>query len=184
MHCHQVIDIPLTTLVADISHIPRLPIDTEFWASSVDPKLFLKTDVYDKLSSLGELSSLVFEMKPNSDKKSIHVDLLTSTNEPAWSGLNIVLEGQGVMKWFQPDSPGYLIRRENPKTATRTWFKDYGDPVDIWDSGKVALVRTDIPHQVWNYDSVNRFIVSIRWSNRTTWEETLDWFSINMNIGK
>lgn len=179
MKCHQILNIPVSDLIENTTDIPRLLSGNLYGVSNVNPKLFLKTGVYEKLSMLGKLTSLVFEMKPNTDKGSIHVDLITSTLEPAWSGLNILIEGQGTMKWFQPESAGHLIIRENPKTATRTWFKNYGEAVDIWDTGKVALVRTDIPHQAWNYSDTNRFIVSIRWSIRTTWEETIEWFKNN-----
>jgi hypothetical protein len=179
MNCHRLINIPVDTLIKDISMIPRLPDNKELWTTHVDPKLFLTDIAYDKLSALGSLVGLVFEMNPKADKKSIHVDLIPATLEPAWSGLNIVLEGQGVMKWFKPKTPGYLIKRENTRIAYQAWFNDYGEPVDVWSHGKIALVRTDIPHQVWNYDDTNRFIVSIRWSNRTTWEETIEWFNKN-----
>lgn len=179
MHCHHLLNIPVSTLVKDISMIPRIPENIALWTTHISPKLFLTNEAYDKLSNLGALAGLIFEMKPNTDKKSIHVDLITSTFEPAWSGLNIVIEGQGVMKWFQPEEPGHLIQRENPKIAYRAWFRNYGEPVDVWDKGKIALVRTDVPHQVWNYDDTNRFIVSIRWSNRTAWEETIEWFNRN-----
>jgi hypothetical protein len=179
MHCHQVLNILVSTLVKDTSMIPRLSENKEFWAMGINPKLFLTNEAYDKLSNLGELTGLIFEMRPNADKKSIHVDLITTTLEPAWSGLNIVFEGQGVMKWFQPEASGYLIQKYNPEVTYRAWFRDYGEPVDVWDKGKIALVRTDVPHQVWNYDETNRFVVSIRWSNRTTWEETIEWFNRN-----
>lgn len=179
MQCHQILNIPLSDLVKDTSMIPRLGADKELWVSRINPKLFLTDEAYDKLSTLGTLAGLIFEMKPNTDKKSIHIDLITDTLEPAWSGLNIVLEGQGVMKWFQPESPGHVIERNNPKIAYRAWFRHYGKPVDVWDKGKIALVRTDVAHQVWNYDDTNRFMVSIRWGNRTTWEETIEWFQHN-----
>lgn len=179
MHCHHILNIPVSSLIKDVSMIPRLPDNKELWTTYINPKLILTDYAHDKLVTLGGLIVLVFEMKPKADKKSIHIDLITTTLEPAWSGLNIVLEGQGVMKWFQPESAGYLIQRSTPKIAYQAWFKDYGEPVDIWDKGKIALVRTDVPHQVWNYDDTNRFIVSIRWSNRTTWEETIEWFESN-----
>lgn len=179
MQCHKILDIPVSMLIKDISMIPRLPIGKELWTTHVDPKLFLADDAYNKLSTLGKLNGLIFEMVPKADKKSIHIDLVSATLEPAWSGLNIILEGQGIMKWFIPEKDGYVITRENPKIAYKAWFNDYGDPVDIWSIGKIALVRTDIAHQVWNYDNNNRFIVSIRWSNRTSWEETIDWFNAN-----
>lgn len=179
MQCHKLLNIPTSIFIKDTSIIPRLPKDKNMWVNTIDPKLFLTTDAYNKLSILGRLNSLIFEMVPKADKKNIHIDLVSSTLEPAWSGLNIILEGQGIMKWFIPEKDGYVITRKNPKIAYKAWFSDYGEPVDTWSTGKIALVRTDIAHQVWNYDNNNRFIVSIRWSNRTSWEETIDWFKCN-----
>ena len=179
MNCYKLLDVDITSLVDDISMIPRLPKDQKYWSSEADPKLFLKPNIYSKLNRLGELRGFIFEMAPNTEKHSIHIDMVASTKEPAWSGLNLIFEGQGAMKWFQPEKEGMIIEHPSPKYMYKAWFSNYGDPIDIWDCGKVALVRTDIPHQVWNNNDTNRFIASIRWSNRTSWEETLDWFKYN-----
>lgn len=179
MQCHKLLNIPTSIFIKDASIIPRLPKDKNMWVNTIDPKLFLTTDAYNKLSILGRLNSLIFEMKPNVDKNNIHIDLIGPTLEPVLVGLNIVLEGQGVMRWYVPEKDGYVINRTTPKITYKAWFNDYGEPVDIWDKGKIALVRTDVAHQVWNYDDTNRFMVSIRWSNRTTWEETIEWFQHN-----
>jgi hypothetical protein len=178
MHCHQILNIPISTLIKDISMIPRLPDNKELWVNGIDPKLFLTTDAYNKLSILGRLNCLIFEMKPNVDKNNIHIDLL-DTLEPVLSGLNIVLEGQGIMKWYMPEKDGYIMNRTNPKITYKAWFNNYGEPVDIWDTGKIALVRTDVAHQVWNFDNDNRLIASIRWDKKTNWEETIEWFNRN-----
>jgi hypothetical protein len=71
------------------------------------------------------------------------------------------------------------MNRTNPKITYKAWFNNYGEPVDIWDTGKIALVRTDVAHQVWNFDNDNRLIASIRWDKKTNWEETIEWFNRN-----
>jgi hypothetical protein len=179
MQCHKLLNIPTSIFIKDTSIIPRLPKDKNMWVNTIDPKLFLTTDAYNKLSILGRLNSLIFEMKPNVDKNNIHIDLLGPTLEPVLVGLNIVLEGQGVMKWYVPEKDGYVINRTTPKITDKAWFNNYGEPVDIWDKGKIALVRTDVAHQVWNFDNVNRQIVTIRWDNKISWEETIEWFNRN-----
>ena len=179
MQCHKLLNIPTSIFIKDASIIPRLPKDKNMWVNTIDPKLFLTTDAYNKLSILGRLNSLIFEMKPNVDKNNIHIDLLGPTLEPVLVGLNIVLEGQGVMKWYVPEKDGYVINRTTPKITYKAWFNNYGEPVDIWDKGKIALVRTDVAHQVWNFDNVNRQIVTIRWDNKMNWEETIEWFNRN-----
>ena len=179
MQCHKLLNIPTSIFIKDASIIPRLPKDKNMWVNTINPKLFLTTDAYNKLSILGRLNSLIFEMKPNVDKNNIHIDLLGPTLEPVLVGLNIVLEGQGVMKWYVPEKDGYVINRTTPKITYKAWFNNYGEPVDIWDKGKIALVRTDVAHQVWNFDNVNRQIVTIRWDNKMNWEETIEWFNRN-----
>ena len=179
MQCHKLLNIPTSIFIKDTCIIPRLPKDKSMWVSSIDPKLFMTTDAYNKLSILGRLNSLIFEMKPNVDKNNIHIDLLGPTLEPVLVGLNIVLEGQGVMRWYVPEKDGYVINRTTPKITYKAWFNNYGEPVDIWDKGKIALVRTDVAHQVWNFDNINRQIVTIRWDNKMSWEETIEWFQHN-----
>lgn len=179
MKCYQLLNLSVTSFVDDISMIPRLPKDKPYGSCVINPKLFLKADVYNKISQLGNLTGLIFEMGPKTEKNSIHVDIISSTKELAWSGLNLIFEGQGSMQWFNPKREGIVIEHPSHKYLYKAWFKDYGNPIDIWDKGKVALVRTDIPHQVWNYDDSNRFVASIRWDKRTTWEETINWFNSN-----
>jgi hypothetical protein len=118
-------------------------------------------------------------MLPGVDKGSIHIDLDKNTLEPYWPSLNIVIDGQGVMRWFNPSKPGTILRNESAGVFYKAWFNNYGDPIDEWNSGKVALVRTDTPHQAWNFDNDIRRIITIRWGNRKTWEETINWFNNN-----
>jgi hypothetical protein len=176
--CHHLLNIPVTHFIKNIEVIPKLPNNTDIFVSRCDPKLFLHDGVYDKLSELGQLYSLMFSMTPGSDKKNIHVDLDRNTGEPYWPSLNIILEGQGIMKWFNPIGKGE-IRRATADVFYKAWFTNYGDPIDSWTTGKIALVRTDTPHQAWNFDEECRRIVTIRWSNRKTWEETIEWFNRN-----
>ena len=128
MKCHHLLNIPVSSLIQDTSLIPRIPNNLSFWATYVNPKLFLKANVYDKLLQLGNLSGLIFEMKPKSNKESygIHIDLITTTLQPAWPGLNIIFEGQGTMKWFKPDTDGVIVIKTSPNLAYVNWLKDYG----------------------------------------------------------
>lgn len=172
------LNIPITHFIKNIEVIPKLPENADMFVSECDPKLFLHEDVYDKLSTLGRLYSLMFTMKPGADKKNIHIDLDRSTGEPYWPSLNIILEGQGIMKWFNPINHGVILRN-SADVYYKAWFSNYGEPIDEWVTGKIALVRTDTPHQAWNFDNDIRRIVTIRWSNKKTWEETINWFNNN-----
>lgn len=180
--CHHLLNIPVNYFIKNIDVIPKLPENSELFITSCNPKLFLHENIYNKMTELGTLYSLVFSMKPGSDKKNIHVDLDASTGEPYWPSLNIVLDGQGVMKWFNPIGNGIIQRNHRANVNYKAWFTNYGEPIDYWDTGKVALVKTDVPHQAWNLDTDTRRIVSIRWSNRKLWEETINWFNSNFLI--
>lgn len=176
---HYPLNLSVDNFIKDYNIIPVLPADKHFHVSACDPKLYLHDSVYQKLSELGTLYSLVFSMLPGIDKGSIHIDLDKNTLNPYWPSLNIVIDGQGIMRWFNPLTPGTILRNEGTGVFYKAWFKNYGEPVDEWTSGKVALVRTDTPHQAWNFDNDVRRIVTIRWSNRKTWEETINWFNSN-----
>jgi hypothetical protein len=174
-----IINRPISDFIKNKDIIPTKPVNSEIFVTFCDPKLYLQDTVYEKLSSLGDLFSLVFCMSPNADKKSIHIDLETTTQKPFWPSLNIVIDGQGVMRWFDPSDEGTIFKGNSVNAYYKAWTSNFGAPIDEWKFGKVALVRTDVPHQVWNFDSTDRRIVSIRWHKRYTWEQTIDWFSTN-----
>ena len=180
MNCHKVLDIPVESLIKTLDGVPRLSKDQMLQAVACDPKIFLHDHVYESLSRLGHLGGLVFEMRGNTSKDNIHIDYDRITFKPFWPCLNLILEGSGVLKWFQPETNGVM------KTAGgnyyMAWHKDYGEPIDQWTSGKVALVRTDIPHNAFNYSNETRLSISVRWENRYTWEETLEWFDKEFKI--
>ena len=178
IECHKTLDnYVVHDFISNFETIPRINELSAFGVLPCNPKSFLHEKVYNKLNLLGPLSSLVFEMKPNADKGSIHVDIDAKTRIPHWSSLNIILHGQGVMKWFDPPIEGKLTYNSSGKVFYKYWNSNYGDVIDEWRHGKIAIVRTDIPHQVWNYDEEYRLVVSIRWGNRTSWEETKNFFS-------
>jgi hypothetical protein len=176
---HHHLNLQVDYFIKDFDAIPKLPENKKYHVCSCDPKLYLQDNIYKKLSELGTLYSLVFSMLPGADKKSIHIDIDNTTSQPFWPSLNIVINGQGVMRWFNPSDPGVILRNNSAGVLYKAWFNNYGEPIDEWNSGKVALVRTDTPHQAWNFDNDTRRIVTIRWSNRKTWEETINWFNSN-----
>jgi hypothetical protein len=109
------------------------------------------------------------------EKGNIHVDYDKHTNEPFWPALNLILEGQGVLRWFAPSAPGTM--RSAGGNIYMAWDKQfYGTILEEWRTGKVALVRTDVPHNAFNIDEGNRLSVSIRWMEQHGWTETINWF--------
>jgi hypothetical protein len=151
-----------------------------FGVTSCNPALFFYKDIYNQLLKLGSPVTLVFQQKSNIDKGSIHIDM-EDDNTLACPALNIILEGQGIMKWFNPPGPG-IIKTSPIRVRYKMWstIQGYGEVIDEWCIGKVALVRTDIPHNVWNPDQETRLMATTRWQARMTWEETNEWFEKNI----
>lgn len=176
MECYQLLNCKVTDFITDINAVPRMDHSSmDLRATDADPKLFLKPEVYSRLTKeLGPLYSLIFEMKPHVDKKNIHVDIEEKTKLPYWPSLNLVIQGQGVMRWFRPSSPCLLVEKPNTHLI---WRENYGTIIAEWNQGKVAIVRTDIPHNAWNFDEETRLVVSVRWGKRTSWEETKIFFN-------
>jgi len=75
---HHLLNISVNHFIKNIEVIPKLPKNTDIFVSKCDTKLFLHEGVYSKLSELDRLSSLMFFMTPESDKKNIHVDYKTN----------------------------------------------------------------------------------------------------------
>jgi len=169
------LDIPTESLVKTTEKIPRLPVGENALAVACDPRLLLHEHVYNKLSEFGSLVCLVFEMVPNYEKGNIHIDYDKRINGSINPALNLILEGQGVLRWYSPSTPGKM--RSTGDYNIIAWDKEsYGSLIEEWRTGKVALVRTDIPHNAFNTDNVNRLSVSIRWAERHGWIETINWF--------
>jgi len=175
MKCFKLLDGDVSNIIAYPKKIPRLQKFLPMFSTGCDPISFLYPKAYAKLSKLGKLYSIVFEMKPKTDKGNVHIDLDYATETPFWPALNLIISGQGSMRWFNPIGEGKIAQH---KTGVRYkyWSKPYGDIIDEWSAGKIALVRTDIPHQAFNFNDENRCVVSIRWSTKMSWEETTQWF--------
>lgn len=179
MICHKVLNLTSSDLIPDTTKVFRPWHNKSFSVRSQDPKLFLGANVYEKLSELGDLTSLVFHMKPYADKQNVHIDISSKSKLPFWPSLNVLIEGQGVMRWFVPNSQGNLSYQPNADVWYQSWENTFGEVVDQWSEGKVALVKTDVAHNVWNPGDTDRLAVSIRWRQRYSWEETLEWFEKN-----
>ena len=176
MNCYRLLDIPPNQLIEFPDRVPRKRYPEGFGVTSCNPKMFFYKDIHDELLKLGDLVTLVFQQNTNADKGSIHIDM-SHDGYPFWPSLNIILEGQGVMRWFSPSTPGILkISPIGVRYQAWTTIEDYGSKIDEWNQGKVALVRTDVPHNVWNLDNEARLMASTRWKTRMTWEETTEWF--------
>lgn len=117
---------------------------------------------------------MVFYQKPLAEKGSIHVDHISKYVTHPYS-LNIVYKGQGVMKWFNPVGPGILKEAANG-AKYKYWPQQLaGSILEEWSTGKIALVKTDIPHQAYNYNNETRICVSIRWNDITLpWKNMID----------
>jgi hypothetical protein len=121
---------------------------------------------------------MVFYQKSKKDKGQVHIDYLSNGNLSTTDfhpySLNVIIKGQGSMQWFEPLGPGMLA-----KHSTGVRYKYWpsalkGKTIDSWNEGKIALVKTDVPHQAFNYDLEDRVCISIRWRNMSmSWEELI-----------
>lgn len=178
---YYLIDKTIDYFIEDLTNIPRISPNQKSGVSIIDPKLFLNKKAYEILSKLGYLHCLIFEQYPFYNKGVIHLDLDT-TLTPYWPCLNIILQGQGVMRWFDPVCPGTLIDK-----GVGPYYKIWKDSLkgkilSEWNKGKIAIVRTDIPHQAYNYDESIRIAVSVRWSNRYSFDETITFFKDHFDV--
>jgi hypothetical protein len=80
-------------------------------------------------------------------------------DDPHHYSFNVLCQGQGTMTWFKrPDEGSKMFR--HPNDPTRIIYETYEgltlEPMDHWTDGKVALVRTGLPHGVKNEDNEDR----------------------------
>ena len=182
MKCHHRLNLSVEDFILDSSQIPRMSANKTYSGLIADPKTFMQPSAYAKLKQLGEVNCLVFEQRPLADKGKIHIDIDSKTLKPYWPTLNIVIQGQGQMRWHQPEDPGIeekITVNQNKFIVFRAWYDKFGPIIDYWSEGKIALVRTDVPHTVVNYDSVTRLLVSIRWTQSLSFEDTIQFFQDN-----
>lgn len=168
--CHRVLNIKPEQLIKSFDLIPS-PIDLapkpiQLATRSIAPKDVLHPSVYNLLTKMGrasKLGGLLFEALPYAQKQQVHVDLYSDGLTPFWPALNIVVEGQGVMRWYNPVGLGKVLYLPEAEVYYRSWdMADRGSIVDEWINGKVVIVRTDVPHQTWNQENTRRKVISIR----------------------
>jgi hypothetical protein len=138
----------------------------------------LSKDAVDFFKPYGLRRELMtFYQKPFCYNKKAHTDI-TSTNMFHWYSLNVIISGQGKMSWFSPSTQGDLLRhKDNPDGILYIDFENVnllGSPVDTWNFGKIALVKTGIPHHTYNDGAIERIVVSIRWDPILDWNSAID----------
>lgn len=154
----------------------------------IDPKKWsthdwVHTKIYEVLNDKGlrklesldpQIDAIVFRLEPNSFG-TIHKDTDGEGNLIPF-GMNWVLQGEGVMEWFNPSQPHN--REPGDFSPYPHWTEDIaGQPIDSWN-GKNALVRTDIPHRVYNTSNIVRVCFAIKF-NCTEWEMVEEWILKN-----
>lgn len=139
----------------------------------------LTLSAYNYFFSFGLREKLMtfYQQANNSKIESAHIDYISITEKHFYS-LNVLIYGQGKMNWYNTNTKGKIFRHpRSPKTILYENFDDIislGDPIDIWEFGKVALVRTDIPHLAVNNDAEERLALSIRWDKHFDWDGAIE----------
>lgn len=176
--CHKILPYKTSDFINDLTELQRISIPNG--VKLCNAELFIKKEILEQLSDLGDLSCVIFKKKPNvNHKKYIHIDSIDGVLgcQPC---LNIVV-GSGVMKWYAPSSKPFL-HKNALNLRYFAYYKDWGNPIDEWINGGVALVKIDIPHQVWNYSEYDRYCLSLRWKKLLTWDEITNWFETKFKI--
>jgi len=140
-------------------------------------------DLFSQYSIRKDL--MTFYQRPFCYNKKAHIDI-SSDNSCHWYSLNVIVYGQGKMMWFNPSSKKDIFEHKNDSKILYIDFEDYtvlGNPIDIWSSGKIALVKTGIPHHTHNDGSIERLVVSIRWDPIFAWDSAIEMINnfINQN---
>ena len=139
----------------------------------------LSPEAYAYFSPYGLRKNLMtFYNQPNYNKIGpAHIDYINAEDKHLYS-LNISIYGQGQMNWYYTNNSGKIYRHlRDPKHILYETFENVemlGDPIDVWKEGKVALVRTDIPHLVYNDNDSERLVLSIRWENHFDWDGAVE----------
>jgi hypothetical protein len=114
---------------------------------------------------------MLFLQKVGDLNEKIHTDYIEEKTPHHYS-CNIICNGQGTMTWFKEQVNGSEIRR-HPNDPDNVLYKTYTGltmiPVDQWVDGKIALVKTGVPHGVKNNGTEDRVCLSIR-INDHGWE--------------
>jgi len=130
---------------------------------------------------------MVFYQKSKKVKPTVHVDYLSyghlANSDYHPYSLNVIIKGQGAMQWFHPEGSG-VLNTHPVGVRYRLWpLFQKGPVIDSWNEGKVALVRTDVPHTTVNDDLEDRVSVSIRWKNMLMpWDELITKFDNELKL--
>jgi hypothetical protein len=128
-------------------------------------ELALKQKFYAYLKHYGLRDYLMlFLRKAGNVKEDIHTDYATE-EQPHYYSFNLICKGQGTMTWFKRPKVGSQMFR-HPNDPSRIIYETYNgltlESIDQWSDGKIALVRTGIPHGVTNDELEDRICLSIR----------------------
>ena len=130
---------------------------------------------------------LVFYTKSKKTKNYIHVDRLTKGDIHIGKfhpySLNCIIKGQGTMQWFAPKEPGILTHHDVGFQADVWPLSMSGQLIDTWNTGKISLVQTNVPHRAFNDDLEDRVCVSIRWKNMLIpWEKLVSSLDTDLQL--
>jgi len=139
----------------------------------VSSELAIKPEFLSFLKNYGIRDYLMLFLQKAGDlNEKIHTDYVTEI-DPHYYSFNIICKGQGVMTWYN-SPPGGGNKTRHPADPARILYETFNgftlDTVATWSDGKIALVKTGIPHGVKNNGSEDRICLSIRIDDYG-WEE-------------
>lgn len=139
----------------------------------VESSMALQPNFFSYLKQFGLRDKLMLFLQNAGDTTNrIHTDY-ASEDTRFHHSFNVICSGQGTMTWFRrPNDGGFIYRHpNNPKHILYEIYPEAQlEALDHWTAGKVALVRTCVPHGVTNNYPEDRVCLSIRTDDHG-WEE-------------
>ena len=179
--CHDIINLSPDFFFEDVEYIKSL---RQLNSTKVLPSTIFKKEVFEKLKSLSlnnSFTTYIFSKQPNLHTWPIHIDP-DFIRAHCLFAFNIIIQGQGVMKWFAvPKDKGQI--GTNKVNDAYVYFKEEDCTLmDEWTEGKCAFVKIDVAHQAWNYDSDERIAISIRWNPGDSYDDVYTKFKEVFNL--
>ena len=121
---------------------------------------------------------MVFYRNPGSSINVAHVDLSAKRSDGTYGmrtcALNWVIGGSNsTMRWYEMPQGPIKTKLNSAGTAYGAWNIVDVPEVDRTNIRDMTLVRTDVPHAIFNEGDEGRWCLSLRF-NSPSWDETVE----------
>jgi hypothetical protein len=154
---------------------------------------YINEELLDHFSKLNltVIGAVLFKKLPGYSNP-LHADVVLNNNQwTLWhAAVNWDLtNAESIMEWYSTSEQEVwpkLVESDNPYLLSGIHYGFLGNrdttssTMTLLQSVRVVgptLVRTDIPHQIKNLDSIDRWSLSIRFDKNHSWNELIEIFS-------